>query len=387
MNSANTMKTIFTVLITLVVITAFSQEKNHEIRGYLSAIHTSAYNDFFDEWSAYNNLNNRINAYIWLNAGLSISLELQNRLFYGDWFETFPDFESYISPVGDFFNMSYVWNESGSSFIQSRVDRLYFDFSSGKIAVRGGRQRINWGQTLVWSINDIFNNSSFFNLYNIEQYGCDAFKVSLHPSPVSVIETAVKINALQQITWAMMTRFNHNEIDYQIQSGIVDQEDWLLATGVTAEMRNINIRAESAYYLALKKNSSNKNTILLNAGVDYMFDNRIIIQGEILYNQLYDNDFEEDAFSVFTAPKTPKKLSFSEWNYSLNFIYPVSARLNLHVSSVYFVSNKGVYLSPVIDLLLGENLYLNGQFQYLSLDYHGTRNVLVTGTIGLQYYF
>ena len=89
------------------------------------------------------------------------------------------------------------WNilTEKSFFLNTTIDRLWVDFNYGKLQVRAGRQRINWGQTLIWNPNDIFNAYSFFDFDYIERPGSDAVRVQYYPGSSSSVEAAVKVNS------------------------------------------------------------------------------------------------------------------------------------------------------------------------------------------------
>ncbi len=96
------------------------------------------------------------------------------------------------------------WNilNEQSFFLNTTVDRLWVDFNYDKFQARIGRQRINWGQTLIWNPNDIFNVYSFFEFDYIERPGSDAIRLQYYPDYSSAIELAVKADYDNRITAA-----------------------------------------------------------------------------------------------------------------------------------------------------------------------------------------
>ena len=67
------------------------------------------------------------------------------------------------------------------------------------------RQRINWGQTLVWNPNDIFNAYSYFDFDYIERPGSDAIRLQYYPDYSSAIEMAVKADYENKIQQPLFT--------------------------------------------------------------------------------------------------------------------------------------------------------------------------------------
>jgi opacity protein-like surface antigen len=381
------LKPILLALMLFYLTDVNSQIKNFEFSGYLSGLHSTGYDDVYDDWSSFNKINNRVNLQFWASSDFTIKLEVQNRLYNGSYLSRFPEFSSSLTSAADYLNLSHIWSQQSSTVIQSRVDRLYVDYTKGGISLRIGRQRINWGQTLVWNVTDIFNSYSVFEIDNLEKYGCDAMRLSFFASPASVVEAAVKVNADKKITSAIMSRINYNEIDYQIQAGLVDEADIMIGSGITSSFRGFTLRTEGAYYIPIDKDETESSTLLICVGLDYVFSNNMAVQGEVLYNQLNNKGLNELFEVLFVAPVAAKTLSISEWNYALNYLYPASPRLNLSLSSLFFADYSGFYLSPSVDFKLIKNLDLTALCQLYSLEYYGERNMLANASIRLKYHF
>ena len=86
------------------------------------------------------------------------------------------------------------WNllDEQSFFLNTTIDRLWVDLNYGKFQARIGRQRINWGQTLVWNPNDIFNVYSFFDFDYVERPGSDAIRLQYYPDSSSALNLQLK---------------------------------------------------------------------------------------------------------------------------------------------------------------------------------------------------
>jgi len=67
------------------------------------------------------------------------------------------------------------------------VDRLYFKLYFSRADVTIGRQRIAWGQSLLWSPFDVFNRVNFLEPQE-EKAGVNAFRVSIPTGVTSSIE-------------------------------------------------------------------------------------------------------------------------------------------------------------------------------------------------------
>ena len=155
------------------------------IGGYLSSVNTAMFEKPSSVW--YNDylLHNRVNTGITSGSKFSASFEFRNRFFSGDMVQMTPGFD--ISTGFDKGLMDLTWNiaSGGSYLLNVTADRAWVDYNSGKLQVRVGRQRINWGQALVWNPNDIFNVYSFFDFDYDERPGSDAVRIQYYTSPSS----------------------------------------------------------------------------------------------------------------------------------------------------------------------------------------------------------
>jgi hypothetical protein len=83
--------------------------------------------------------------------------------------------------------------------LNSTFDRLLVTFEKESWNVLLGQQRINWGQTLVWNPNDIFNTYSFFDFDYVERPVCDAF----HSSPNTLLQQTRQPPAICRYGWGL----------------------------------------------------------------------------------------------------------------------------------------------------------------------------------------
>ena len=129
-----------------------------------------------------NLIHNRLNFKGYVNENITFAAEFRNRLFTGDMVRIGPVIfgdDRQMIRAGSICHGIFL-NEQ-SFFLNTTVDRLWVDFNYGKFQARVGRQRINWGQTLVWNPNDIFNAYSFFDFDYVERPGSDAVRLQYYP--------------------------------------------------------------------------------------------------------------------------------------------------------------------------------------------------------------
>ena len=104
----------------------------------------------------------------------------------------FPDYEQMIDEEGGYFDLGTVLISADGWFLHSAIDRAWVDYTLGKLQVRAGRQRINWGVNLVWNPNDIFNTFSYFDFDYEERPGTDAVRVQYYTGTTSSAELVYK---------------------------------------------------------------------------------------------------------------------------------------------------------------------------------------------------
>ena len=164
--------------------------------------------------------------------------------------------QSYSEMIGsDHGLVDLSWNilNKQSFFLNTTIDRLWVDFNYGKFQARVGRQRINWGQTLVWNPNDIFNAYSFFDFDYVERPGSDAIRLQYYPDSSSAFELAVKADYENNITAAALYRFNKWGYDIQFLAGYFNSEDIVAGAGWSGALGSVSFRGEAYMVSACKE--------------------------------------------------------------------------------------------------------------------------------------
>ena len=79
----------------------------------------------------------------------------------------------------------------------TNFDRANVKWTLDKFELTVGRQRINWGQNLIWNPNDIFNAYNFFDFNYVERPGSDAVLMELFTGDFSSVQLAGKLSYIQ----------------------------------------------------------------------------------------------------------------------------------------------------------------------------------------------
>lgn len=345
-----------------------SQDK-FTVDGYLSTMGQSIMTkDSVDNLDANNSfmLHNRINLAYYPNDKFEGHIEFRNQLVMGELFNLQTNYAKFFSQDKGFVDLNWNWMDDDHYLLNTQMDRAYLEYINGNLELSIGRQRINWGRTLVWNPNDIFNAYSYYDFDYIEKPGSDAFRATYYTGMASSVALVAKLDSAKNLTVAGLTKINQWGYDFQFLGGFVNEEDFVLGTGWEGNIKSFAFRGEFSYYHPEKNFADTSGVILFSVGTDYSFENSMMVQFEFLYN---DKKTINNSLNFFAAaPQNSKSLSFSETNFFANISYPVLPILTVNVAGMYFHDLKGFFLMPGVDVSLKDNLVFTATAQYFSLE-------------------
>jgi len=351
----------------------FSQEqkvRTWSLKGYLDDMQMVQFSRTEDTLTLDNVINNRLD-FNW-NPGkvFSMGIGMRNRFIFGQSFTVNPSYKGSLFSDNGLINMTWDIFSGTSYALVSELDRAWVSLTLGKFQVTAGRQRINWGQAIVWNPNDIFNTYSYFDIDYPERPGSDAIRVQYYPSSASVIELVSKWNSLGKISIAGMGRFNAGGYDVQFLAGLVDDNDWVIGTGWSGNLAGAALRGEVNYYRPKKNFADTGGVLLATVGADYTFSGSLAVTLQVLYNQLPAGYRPQDLLSIYQAPPSPELLSYTEWNIFLMGSYPVTPLFDASLAVMYYPALDGYYLGPNVNYNVKQNIdlslfiqYFNGRFK------------------------
>lgn len=342
------------------------QENKFAFNGYVSNMfsYTSApkeYNMLFGQstrerqWISNHYLHNRMNLFAYPLEGLKASMQIRNRLFYGDYIADVPGYKSMLSADNGWIDLSANLLENDHAVFNTAVDRFWLEYTFLDLEIKAGRQRINWSQTFAFNPNDIFNTYSFFEVDYPERPGSDAVKVTWYPSYTSTAEGAISLDSAKQITAAGFYRFNQWSYDFQFLGGILKEQDIVLGTGWSGSIRGAGFRGELSYFHPTENMADTTGILVTSVSLDYMFDNSLYLQLETLYNQL-PPESGNGFLQVFSQPMSVKTLSFTEYNLLLNASYPVSPLVSTTLSTIWYPKMDAFFAGPSLQVSITDNL-------------------------------
>lgn len=328
---------------------------NIEIDAYLKNLNTVFISGHPYQWMTENMIHNRIDLKYSHDNGFSFQAGLRTRFIYGEFVKNFLSYSSLIDTEKGWLDMSWLVVNNKFFLLHSVIDRLFFDWNKGKIVLRIGRQRINWSQTFVWNPNDIFNAYNFFDFdYEIKP-GSDAIKISYYSGALSQLEAAIKIDYQNRLTAASMFRFNRWNYDFQIISGIMNDEELVAGGGWSGQILKGGFRNETSIFFNTRQDDS-VFTVLSSTGYEYVFKNNLMLMAEVLYNSngMRKGFFKLDEF--YYNDLNAKTLSLTRWTFMLMTSYPVNPLLNCSFSAMYSLNNQFLFLGPSVTYSATDNL-------------------------------
>lgn len=364
-----------------------SQEKPKflTVNGYLSFMQSVMFDSLSGPFVNENLIHNRLNFKGYLNENITFAAEFRNRLFTGDLVRIGTSYSESIGSDQGWVDMSWNILDKQSFFLNTTLDRLWTDFNYGKFQARVGRQRINWGQTLVWNPNDIFNAYSFFDFDYVERPGSDAVRLQYYPDFSSAIELAVKADYENHLTTAALYRFNKWGYDIQFLAGYVNSEDMVAGAGWSGAIGSVSFRGEASWFRTADNFSHNSGTGILTAGFDKVFKNNSMVQMQVMY---CNNPMDMTTFSSLYSEKiSTKDLAFSRFSSFGQFSYPVTPLLNVSISAMWFPDLQGYFAGPSLDYSLAANVDFSLFWQHFEGQMTSTRTRINLGFLRLKYSF
>ncbi len=385
MNLKNILSLLFWGLFATTLV-AQEKERTWSLSGYVSEMPSLMMVDPDSTLYWENLLHNRLN-FEWQPAeNWKFNVGMRNRLINGNLLQ----YPGYAASIG--FDRGWVdlsWNiaDTRNVLLNTSFDRFFVSFEKDKWSVQLGRQRINWGQTLVWNPNDIFNTYSYFDFDYVERSGCDAVRITYYHNETASTEVAASVNFENKVTAAALHRWNYRNTDFQAIAGVLNESDILAGGAWTSDLRGLNFRGEFTYFHPLKNFADTAGTIAISVGADYMFRNSLMLQVEVLYNNVGNVFSSSGILGIYAAPLSAKYLSISDWTLFGQASYPITPRLTGALSAMYYTGINTVYAGANVDFSVAENWDLSAIAQYFAGYGNLFSSQMLLGFVRLKYSF
>ncbi len=349
------------------VIPARGQDSPLVLNGYLSNMQSVMFYDPSEDWIMDNLFHNRLNFYWYGGEHFTGSVQLRNRLMYGETIKAVPGYADAIAGDIGWMDLSFNLLSGNSYVLNTSIDRVWLQYSTEGFVATAGRQRINWGQTFVWNANDVFNAYSYFDFDYEERPGSDAVRFQIYPNYTSTIEIAAKIDSSNKITAAALYRLNVLSYDIQILGGILEEEDYFGGLGWAGNIGGAGFRGEGSYFHPMDNPKDTSGMFLFSVGLDYTFSNSLMLQAEYLYSSKpYSSALGFVDF--YSGPLTVKQLAFTEHSLFASASYPITPLFTGTLGGMYFPEMKGYFFGPSLSYNVLNNVDLGFFVQYFNAE-------------------
>jgi hypothetical protein len=359
---------IFGLLLLLLPLATAGGQDKITLDGYVSDMQTVYH--LPDQWLWENSLHNRLNLTLYPSSWLTGTLQLRNRAIVGNTLRKIPGYTEGLDGDNGWMDLAFVTSgnlgENAGYVLTTKIDRLWLQFTFGNLEMKVGRQRINWGQTLVWNPNDIFNSYSYFEVDYPERPGSDAIRLQYYTGNASTLELAAKVDSARKVTAAGYYRFNMLGFDIQLLGGMYRQKDLILGTGWSGNLGPAAFRGEISYFRDLDQFMDTTGYFMVSAGMDYTFSNSLWIQVEGLYSAFARELNVNNFLQFYAGDLDVKNLGFTPWSLFTSLSYPVTPLVSGGFAAIWYPEWKGFYLGPSLDLSLINNLDLSLILQYFT---------------------
>ncbi|MEN8202799.1 MAG: hypothetical protein ABFS28_09410 [Bacteroidota bacterium] len=361
---------IFAIIVSTLVNGISAQDKL-SMDGYISDM--QAIYKIEDRWLWENAFMDRFNFHAYPTTWLTASIQIRSRIITGNTIRKIPGYTEVLKADPGFVDMTFLSSgdlgDSSGYALASTIDRLWLQFTFGNLEIKAGRQRINWGQTIVWNPNDIFNSYSYFEVDYPERPGSDALRIQYYTGSASAIELAAKIDSANLVTAAGYFRFNTLGYDIQLIGGLYQAEDLMLGAGWSGNLGPTAFRGELSYFRDLDNFSDTTAYLMASTGFDYTFSNSLWIQVEALYSA-FAKEMDLYSFLQFYGGNLDvKSLGFTDWAFFSSLSFPFTPLFTGSFAGIWYPDWKGLYLGPSFDLSLNNNMELSLILQHFTAEF------------------
>lgn len=365
------MKTIFLIIALAITLIANSQDdtskvKKYDFKGYVSFTNSNSFDSISKPWYIDNQFYNRLN-FNYYHKSSTFNLQMRNRLIYGNTMLLYPNYGKTIGSDQGIMDLSFNLIDQQNLIFNLQFDRLNYLYSKDKIEFQLGRQRVNWGTTMVWNPNDIFNAYSYFDFDYEEKPGSDAIRFEYHTGAASSIEIAAKVDSSENITAAAKWLINKWNYDFQLIAGEMNQTDYVGGLAWAGNIWKLGFKGEASYFLPIDDTIG--NVLEASVSLDYAFSNNLFIMAQVLYCDFGNENPIKNFNSYYSSTLNAKYMSFTDWNIFLQASYPINPLLSASFAAMYYPEIEGYFINPMITYSLSQNIdaafliqYFKGKF-------------------------
>jgi hypothetical protein len=350
------MKINFIILVFLsslsIPAVTLANEKNilFHFNGYIKHTQTTSFKNSIESLTNLNLLNNRLNLKNDFSNHFSLRIEGRNRVFYGEETTIPPGFGKYLSQDNGYIKLTKLWVNKNTVNVISNCDRALLNYTSEKLIVITGRQRINWGINNIWNPNDIFNAYNFLDFDYEERPGSDAIRIQYFPKYLNAAEFVYKPSKTnkEQIA-AALYKFNVWKYDVQFLGGIYNTEI-TLGTGWAGNIKDAGFKGELMYF-------EKEKDFTASLFFDYTLSHSWYISGSMLYvKNPSQTDLSETGLQ---SSLSAKNLMPYRWSFYGSANKAISPILSANLAIIYSPTNDNTVIFPSVNYNISETFDLD----------------------------
>jgi len=357
------------LFISSICVVSQAQEKkafkeHFSLGGYVKYMNSASFTNL-DSMISDNLLHNRINLKAFISDDLTAVVEMRNRIFYGEATKMNPYLGAMLDEDMGQADLSFVLMDREAMVIHSILDRAYMKYTSDKLEVRLGRQRINWGMNLAWNPNDLFNAYSLIDFDYQERPGSDALRVQYFMKGMSSIEMAYQPGEnLDESILAGLWKFNKWKYDIQFLTANY-YTDLALGAGWAGNLKDMGFKGEATWFQPKENLRDTGGVISTSFTLDYSFKNGLYINSSLLYNSAGTDQSLNSAnpFQSFMVNLSAKNLMPSKISGFIQGSGAFNPALSGSFSIFYMHGLKAFFSMPSLSYSIQEHweLLLLGQ--------------------------
>jgi hypothetical protein len=318
-----------------------------------------------DEMLTDNLVHNRINLKAYFTDNFTLVGGIRNRIFYGQGTSLNPALGDMVDWDNGMVDMSFVLVDQNAMVIHSMVDRAYLKYTSDKLDIRLGRQRINWGMNLAWNPNDLFNTYTLIDFDYQERAGADAARVQYFFNGQTSFDVAYQYgDDLDESIIAGMFKFNRWEYDFQLLGGSY-YTDIAAGVGWAGNLKTMGFKGEVTLFHPKAFSPDTADVISGSVTFDYSFKNGLYLNASALYNSsgVSSTLSMGNPFESFMGSLSAKNLMPSMVTYFLQGSGAFTPALTGSIALFYMDGFETYFYMPSISYSIQENweLMLLGQ--------------------------
>ena len=354
------MKKILVILLILFAGSQVKAQKAHMLTatGFVEYLNTTWAPEQTSRWTNLSGIYNRLDLHWYPAKSLKFSAGIRTNFNFGPMMADFyPYYTDALVKDYGWLDMNFNLAKDTSYLLYTNIDRLYMKWTLQEFELTIGRQRINWGLNLIWNPNDIFNTYNYFDFDYVERPGSDAVLIQYYTSDLSSLQLAAKLDHNNQLTAALMYKFNVHNYDIQFLGGLME-EDMVLGIGWAGQIQSVGFTGEVSWFKNLDRFADTTGQLVASVSANYTFSNQLYVNGSFIYNSAGTTEPAGMGAFFLVGNMNPKTLTLSKFDMFGEVSYPVTPLIKADVSCIYNPNDNSVFAGPSLDFSLTENLDL-----------------------------